>query len=85
MRRSWRPLVVATTAVLLLTMVAAGSGLAHIRNTITAINEQSPGGTRLVVVIQNVTRARRLQQKMDAIDKQIATVIARGGPQPDRS
>jgi len=38
MRRSWRPLVVATTAVLLLTMVAAGSGLAHSRNTITAIN-----------------------------------------------
>jgi hypothetical protein len=41
MRRSWRPLVVATTAVLLLTMVAAGSGLAHSRNTITAINELS--------------------------------------------
>jgi hypothetical protein len=41
MLRSWRPLVVAATAVLLLTMVAAGSGLAHSRNTITAINELS--------------------------------------------
>ena len=41
MRRSWRPLIVATTAILLLTIVAAGSGLAHSRNTITAINELS--------------------------------------------
>lgn len=40
MLRSWRPLVVAATAVLLLTMVA-GSGLTHSRNTITAINELS--------------------------------------------
>ena len=36
--------------------------------TITAINEQNPSSMRLVAVIQNVTRARRLQQKMDAID-----------------
>ena len=41
MRRSLKPLAVATTAVLLLTIVAAGSGLAHSRNTITANNEFS--------------------------------------------
>jgi hypothetical protein len=32
---------VAATAILLLTMVAAGAGLAHGRNTITALNELS--------------------------------------------
>ena len=41
MRRSWKPLVVIVTAILVMAMAAAGSVQAHDNNTVTAVNKIS--------------------------------------------
>ncbi len=43
-------------------------GEQYFETTFTPIVDEASGKTLLVVVVSNVTRARRLQQKMDAID-----------------
>ena len=41
MRRSWKPLVVMATTILVMAMAAAGSVQAHDNNTVTAVNKLS--------------------------------------------
>ena len=41
MRRSWKPLVVMATTILVMAMAAAGSVQAHDNNTVTAVNKIS--------------------------------------------
>jgi len=41
MRRSWKPLVVLVTTILVIAMAAAGSVQAHDNNTVTAVNKIS--------------------------------------------
>jgi hypothetical protein len=41
MRRSWKPLVVVATTILVMAMAAAGSVQAHDNNTVTAVNKIS--------------------------------------------
>lgn len=41
MRRSWKPLVVMATTILVMAMAAAGSVQAHDKNTVTAVNKIS--------------------------------------------